>query len=379
MRTDELPVSIYFMWPWWEKHYQGALGRPLDIEPDWLDATYLGRQRFLHEVLGEFGVGAEEPSLDTAFLSKVMPFHTVIVPVALGMNATVKETGGYHWQSFSAERMLNLKAVDIADTSLAELLASERNAKLSRYGVATPMIDLGSVTNNAFMLRGPEFYADLIADKALAGHYLAVIRETMCMAYRFIRKLFGPADGFPLSNCNVNLMGPRLYAEMVREYDIQCVEYAARLMDKPPCCNLHHCNVKVDAFAEAYRAIPGLRCLQASHLSDINGIHRVLPDVSFSAMVNPVEFLTKPPEQLDEELDACIAGNPCDLAIWDIDAGCGPSEMQSLFRRLEQIAASHDRKAVFTVIPITWEELDWEFPCYRGGGEVPGAVLKRRQ
>ncbi len=341
------------------------MGRPEVIDPDWLDATYLGRQRFLHSVFGQFGVGCADPSLDTAFLSKVMPFHTMIVAVALGMDTVVKEVGGYQWRSLSEEQLKVLKPVDIANTWLADLLARERSKKLSRYGTATQMIDLASVSNNAFMLRGQEFYVDLIASKRFAKHYLDVICETMCMAYRFISDLFGPIDGFPLANCNVTMMSPELYVEMVREYDIRCVEYAARLTKKPPCCDLHHCNAKTGPFAEAYSAIPGLRSLQGSYLSDIRRIRRRLAHVSFSAMVNPVDILTKPAEELDKELDDCLANKPHDLAIWDIDPDCTPSEIQDLFRRLELIASRHGRKPVFCVIPITWEELDWEFPIYR--------------
>lgn len=58
-----LPISLYCVWQWWEKHYQAAQGRPDRIDLDWLDATYLGRQRRLHEWFGDLGVGQAEPAL----------------------------------------------------------------------------------------------------------------------------------------------------------------------------------------------------------------------------------------------------------------------------------------------------------------------------
>jgi len=64
----------------------------------------------------------------------------------------------------------------------------------------------------------------------------------------------------------------------------------------------------------------------------------------------------------DVELERCIALGANDLAIWEMGVRCCP----------ERIAPQHVREAAFTVLPLTWEELDWQFPRYRGTGELPG-------
>jgi hypothetical protein len=172
-------------------------------------------------------------------------------------------------------------------------------------------------------------------------------------------------DGFPLANCNVTMVSPELYIDMIRDYDIRCVRYAADLTKKAPSCTIHHCNVNTEPFAEAYRAIPGLKSLQGSCLSDILKIHAVLPEVNFSAMINPVDLITKPVRPIEEQLDYCISRDTTDLAIWDIDTSFGPDSMVELFSRIEAIAGNYSRKASFAITPFTWEELDWEFPGYR--------------
>jgi hypothetical protein len=172
-------------------------------------------------------------------------------------------------------------------------------------------------------------------------------------------------DGFPLGNCNVTMISPELYIDMIREYDIQCVQYAAELTKKAPSCAIHHCNVNTEPFAEAYRAIPGLKSLQGSCLSDIPKIHSVLPEVNFSAMINPVDLISKPARSIEEQLDYCLREGAADLAIWDIDTSFGPDSIVELFSRIEESAMNYNRKPVYDVIPFTWEELDWEFPVYR--------------
>jgi len=265
----------------------------------------------------------------------------------------------------SEDEIRCLKPVDIANSPVAEIILSERRKRLDRYGMCTAMIDLASPANNAFTLRGPEFYLDLAAEPKLVEDYLGVITETMCVAYRFVIDVFGPIQGFPLGNCNVTMMSPELYINAVRKHDIRCVNYASELQSKPPCCDLHHCNVETEPFAHAYSLIPGLRSLQGSHLSDILEIKRVLPDVRFSAMVNPVDLINKPVSQVRAEINRCVSDGADDLAIWDIDPCCGPEQIATLLRTIVQIAAENGRNAVFSVIPMSWEELDWDFPSYR--------------
>lgn len=360
-----LPVSIYFTWQWWEKHYQAEIGRPYTIDYDWLDRTYLGRQRRLFEWFGDHGVGQADPELDTAFVSMVLPYHTLIVPVILGLEIGIQEVGGYHWRNLSEDSMRTLKPVDIAKSPVGDVVIVERQKRIDHYGMSTAMIDLASATNNAFTMRGPEFYADLIAEPEFAERYLGVITETMCMAYRFVSELFGSIDGFPLGNCNATMMSADLYVDAIREHDIRCVNYAAEFSGKPPCCDIHHCNVKTEPFAQAYSAIPGLRSLQGSHLSDLREIRRVLSGVNFSAMVNPVDLINKPPVQVQSEIEICISDGAHDLAIWDIDPSCNPEQVADLMGMISLIAEKHGREPVFSVIPMSWEELDWEFPKYR--------------
>ena len=136
-----LPVSIYFVWEWWEEHFQRALGRPDHIDLDWLDATYLARQRFLYEQFGAYGIGEAEPVLNATYLARVMPYHTALLPIAMGMKATIKAVGGWNWHPLPEEQLCHLQPVDLAQSPMGELLLQERERMLARYGVATQFVD----------------------------------------------------------------------------------------------------------------------------------------------------------------------------------------------------------------------------------------------
>ncbi len=360
----DLPISIYFEWQWWEKHYQHRHGRPDRIDWDWTDRTYLGRQRFLYEQFAEFGLGQSQPALDLDFVSRVLPHNCVIMPVTFGMAVTAKAEGGWHWHSFSEEQMRTLQPVDMAETPAGEIITREREHRLARYGRATRGIDIGSPVNTAFLLRGQEFYADLIGDSSFAQDYLETITTSISLAHRFVCGLFGPEDCFGLGNCNASAMSPVTYVATIREHDSRLVQYAAQLNNAAPCCAVHHCDVPAEPFAEAYSAIPGIRSLQASYHSDLRRIHQVMPHVSFSAMISPVDLIQEPPSEVERHLERCLADGAHDLAIWNIDSASDPEQMTALLHNINEIAGRYGRSATFSVIPMSWEELDWEFPQY---------------
>ncbi|MEI6970582.1 MAG: hypothetical protein WCL44_03610 [bacterium] len=359
-----LPISIYCVWQWWERHFQAAHGRPDRIDFDWLDATYLGRQRRLHEWFGDLGIGEANPVLDAGFVSRVMPCHTMIVPVILGMKATIQDVGGWQNHPMDEAQAAKLAPVDLAQSPVGELLLAEREKRLARYGQAAQMIDLASASNNAFSLRGTEFYCDLLADPELARHYLDVITETMVMAFRFIGKHFGRLGSVPLGNCNATMISPELYVEMVRPYDIRFVEESAASQGAQPRCDLHHCNVPTEPFAEAYRTIPGLCSLQGSIRSDIRAIRAALPGVAFSGMINPVDLQNRPQAELLADIERAMESGANDFALWDVDPSVSPEQMAEFLRELAAMARRHGREPACSFIPITWEELDWEFPRY---------------
>ena len=53
-----------------------------------------------------------------------------------------------------------------------------------------------------------------------------------------------------------------------------------------------------------------------------------------------------------------------DLALWDVDPTVTPAQLGEFLLSLPMAARRHGREPVFSFIPITWEELDWEFPRY---------------
>ena len=152
---------------------------------------------------------------------------------------------------------------------------------------------------------------------------------------------------------------------MIRPCDIRFITGSISSQRESPLCDLHHCSVHTEPFAETYRDIPGLRNLQGSVWSDIRAIHAALPGVDFSGMILPTELINRPQAEVLADLDRALEDDIHDLALWDIDPSCSPEKLGAFLRELALLIRRKGREPNFSFIPFTWEELDWEFPQYR--------------
>lgn len=359
-----IPLSLYFTWQWWDKYFQPSRPRPMNIDLDWIDDVYIERQRFLYEQFGEFDMGYATPQLDCEFMSKLLPLNGVLIPFILGVELKAKEQGGFHWGKLSEYQIRRLRPVDIAHTAVADWLLKQKERLLNRYGTISYMIEYGSATNNAFLIRGDEFYLDLLADQPLMHYYLDVITETMCLAYTFFAQNIGIERDFVLANCNVHMMSPKLYGAMIRDYDNRCIMHSAEHNHMGPSCLIHHCSVESDPFVREYAKIAGAHTIQASLHSDIPLIKRNAPHIEFSAMISPVEFLRKPIQEIVSVVDRIVGHGIKDLNLWNLDPTCTCEQLREFLIALRELERIHNVRFKCDPTVITWEELDWEFPQY---------------
>jgi hypothetical protein len=68
------------------------------------------------------------------------------------------------------------------------------------------------------------------------------------------------------------------------------------------------------------------------------------------------------PERID--FDRALENEVNDLALWDVDPAVTPAQLGNFLQELALHAGRHDRNPRFSFIPITWEEMDWEFPRF---------------
>jgi hypothetical protein len=364
---SRVPVSLYFMPEWWDLYYHHDRPRPRVASQGGLESIYLGRQRFLFEHFAGFQLGQEHPALQGGQISTVIRYGFDLVPALLGVTLDLKDAWGFNPRYRTLSAVRDLEPVDIARHPDGDWLEREKARLLSLYGECTPRIDIGSACNNAFRILGEDLYLGLAEDPSAMAGLFDVVIETEEKLYRFLSELFGPIDPVPISNCNVHLMGPGRYEELVLPYDVRQNNFHARLTGKAPRTALHHCDVPVDDYLAAYSRLPGISSLQASLQSDIAGAKQRLPQCAFSALIHPRMLRGSLPE-LEGTLRAAFAQGVDDFAIWNIDQQVDLPALRGVLETMQRVSTELGKEAVFSAMPLCWDELEWAHLDYAAIG-----------
>lgn len=360
-----LPVSIYFMWEWWDAYYHNSIPRPATPSDDALDAMYLGRQRFLFDKFDGFALGHDHPVMDGFQVNSVVRWGFDLVPVLLGVTLECIEAGGWNPRPLDDAQAWQLQPVDIQEHPEGEWLAREIARKRARYGSVAHCIDLGSVMNNAFRLRGQEIYLDLLLQPELAQHLFEVILATERSLYGFLQEHFPTSDPVPVSNCNVTLLSPQVYLEQVLPFDIRQSQFVTEFTGAPASAAVHHCDVQADPFLAAYAQLPGLASLQASIATDIAQFKTYCPTATFSAMLNP--GMLADTSCVQRHLRKALMTGVHDLCLWNIDPTVSPAHLATLLQMIRTTCGEFNCEPLFTALPFCWDELEWAFPRYQQG------------
>ncbi len=360
-----IPVSLYFMPEWWDAHYHAKAARPARKNQSELEAMYRGRQRFLFEQLGEFGIGQEIPDPQNSQLGTVIRYGFDLIPALLGTQFDYAGAWGFYPRFRPLE---SFHAVNIAGHAEGEWLLKEKQRLESLYGKATYCIDMASVSNNAFRILGDAFYLDLLTEPQRLSDLFEAILEPERSRFRFLWEHFGPIPVVPISNCNVDLMGPSTYESQVLAWDSRQACFAQEAYGVNVQCAVHHCDYPADKFMGAYAKLPGLKSVQASFQSDIGGIKRTCPGVEFSALLSPPS-MTGNLEEFEKILDRAIVEGADDLAVWNVDPQTDIPAMRRILKRIQTTCRNNGSPAVFSAYPLCWEELEWAHAKYQGNND----------
>jgi hypothetical protein len=360
----EMPVSLYWVAEWWDRHYHASQPRPAVASQAALEAMYLGRLRFLFEQFASFGMGEERPTLGPGQIATVIRYGNELVPALLGTHYDYADAWGFFPRFRRLEELRDLRPVDIRNHPEGQWLVDRKEEMVRRYGGASQCVDIASVTNHAFRMISQDIYADMLDRPGEVRALFEVILETMRSVYGLLDELFEGMDPVPMGNCNVTMMGPALYEQIVFDFDAQENRFAAERHSVPPRAALHHCDVPVDRFIESYAKLPGLTSLQASFESDVAAVKRRMPGCAFSAMISP-RALLKDLNAMRDTLDRAVAAGADDLAVWNIDPATDPERLRQIFGIIRDVCSHHHRVAQFTPMPLCWEEMEWAHARYQ--------------
>ncbi len=316
---SESPLRIEFGFtPAW---YAGRLG--IDFGEKWhLDPLYrhqsvIAMRKELNRRFPELHLGGPFPDETRATIDGVNGALTIAMMFGVPPQYYPAEWPVAKKEYLSEESIRHLHMPDIASAPVMVQLFEQIDAIAREFGQAGGYINWQGVLNNAYRIRGPEIFTDVLADPPFARHLFDIIAHTMIAAMRLVyarqRETGVAIRHATVSNCVVNMVSPQIYEEMLLPYD-QLISESFDYF------GVHNCAWKVDPYIEAYSSIRKLGYVDMGIDSDLRQVKQLCPDTRRAVMYTPTDLATKSMNALRGDLQWIHqALSPCDIVMADID------------------------------------------------------------
>jgi hypothetical protein len=192
------------------------------------------------------------------------------------------------------------------------------------------------VLNVAFHLRGERVFLEMVDSPGETAELFETIATAIVdFAHAVHRRQ--RASGFPIdfmcvSNCTVNMAGPRLYGRMLRVHD-------ERIAGAFAAFGVHTCNWDVTPYLDELARLPKVGYLDMGFDSDLPAARRKFPEARLGVLYAP--WLRDPsPAAVRADLRRIARqAAPCDVVVADIPWDTPDERVNDLLAACREVAA----------------------------------------
>jgi len=250
-------------------------------------------------ITGIFGIGI----MDSLF-GRSLTYYSDKWPVPSG-------------QHLEYEEIDRLCAPDLEKNRFFNNLLDEVDQVYKLTGSARGFLNWQGNLNTAFRFRGSSIFIDLVESRDRVKKLLDVISDTYLEGVRLFYKKqseFGIHYTFAtIANCTVNMVGPRIYRDILLEYDV-------KIAKKFECIGVHNCAWTVTPYLELYTEIPDVAYIDMGIESDLQKAKSCFPDARRNCLYKSIDLKNKSTDEIRKDFEH-IAQHlaPCDIGMPDIE------------------------------------------------------------
>lgn len=227
----------------------------------------------------------------------------------------------------SREQMRALEPPDLDANPFFSGLMRQVDLIADTEGRCEGFVNWQGVLNVALRLRGQDIFLDLHEAPDACRQLFEVIATTIIHATRRLRERQRESGAdyrfATVSNCSVNMVSPKQYAEVLLPCDLRIAEAFDGM-------GVHNCAWSADPYLEHYASIPNLAYIDMGLDSDLRRARALMPGARRAVMCTPMDLARKTPEELRADFERIARDfGPCDIVLADIEAGT-PDERVSL-------------------------------------------------
>jgi hypothetical protein len=272
-------------------------------------------------------------------------FGALMVPALYGVPIWWQEQDwpwSEHGQHFTGEMLDALEPPDLDNNAFWQAFMEQLDWIAAYVPRLEGYVNWQSVINSGYRLRGEALFTDMVENPSRVHHLFACLAATMIDG---ARRLYArqattgvTVTHFTVSNCLVNMLSPRHYAEFVLPHD-------QRLAAEFGAIGIHNCAWNANPYLRHYATVSNVAYVDMGIESDLAAAAEAFPHARRALMYTPMDVQHKSSAELRREFNQVAAAyGPCDIVCADIDLGVPDSRIIEILDLCEEISASapHD-------------------------------------
>ena len=327
----DLRVEFGFTPRWYHKHLGIDFSQRWHVDPLYRRESVVSMRQELNRRFPGLRLGGDDPARTPATLDGV--HGAVVVSSLFGIPA---EYYADNWpaakHAYLSERQIaSLDIPSLPDNPVMAQILEQMEVIQRTFGRIEGYLNWQGVLNNAYRIRGPELFTDVLTNTGLAHHLFELVTQTMMAGMQLVydrqAKSGVVVRHATVSNCLVNMVSPEIYREHLMPYDV-------RIAAAFPLFGIHNCAWNVDPYLAGYAAIRPLGYVDMGLESNLEYARRLCPDARRAVMYTPKDLFHKSPDLIHHDLTRIARElGPCDVVMADIDYET-PDERVLLFAEI---------------------------------------------
>lgn len=241
-------------------------------------------------------------------------------------------------QYLTDEDVDRLKPPELSTNAHFQRILEQVDWIAASEGQVVGYVNWQGVLNNAQRLRGPQLFLDMLEAPERAGRLFACVCQTMIDAANRLharqRQTGVDVRFFTVSNCLVNMVSPRQYAELLLPLDQQIAEAFG-------CIGIHNCAWSATPYLDSYAQVPNVAYIDMGLDSNLCRARELFPQARRALMFTPMDLSNKPLAEIEKDLKR-IANDygPCDVVFADIDAGVPDERVWAIIEKCQRLSCA---------------------------------------
>lgn len=342
MAGHPIDISLNFMPAFFHKHLGVTYGEAFYFDPRYRAEVECAEGRFLHGILGRFGVGSPVPSPSPGLFIQPIDLlkATQGSPVHCPVDAAL-ETRGHAWAGYTIAEIARLNPRDAAHHPFIDAILDQYRAlqklygdRADLFGIKTGTMAIHTPFTTAHQLYGEALFYLLIDDPQGAraifdkiwAMYQAIFAR-LCEALHAQR----PAR-IGMGDCSAGLIAMEQYREAVLPANRAVSSDFAQV-------SYHSCGPS-SHLLDAFAAIPKVTAIELGPGTDLARAVRCLPGVAMRPLVDPLVMRNGSPGAVgvltSALATACAPAPATTLCAWSFDPETPLENVETLYSTIKQ-------------------------------------------